>query len=210
MGRHKRWIATLLGLGFLVVAGACGSDTVASDPTAAPTRSTDASVDQVMDTPEEVTHDDPTVEAHVDDVHEEPDEEAHEESESEVDEHPHDEGMVDPDAPIMHVIGSEFGYSPASFDVEAGHAFTVMLHNEGALEHDITIEGFEDMGGVHLIAGEDGMITFMLEEPGEYTYYCTVPGHREAGMTGTLVVEADDHDEGDESEDDDHEKEDTA
>lgn len=216
MSRHKRWITSILGLGIIALIAACGSDATTSDPASTPI-SGGSSSDQVANDDEGITHDDPTGEAHVDDVHDEPDEEAHLEEESAADDHPHGEGMIDPDAPIMHVVGSEFGYSPASFDVEAGHAFTVMLHNEGVLEHDITIEGFEEMGGIHLIAGEDGMNTFMLDEPGEYTYYCTVPGHRGAGMTGTLIVAADDHDEeedeheeGDEHAEDEHEEDGTA
>ena len=207
MNRHMRWIATLLGLATVALIAACGSDTAASNPTQAGSNAT--SGDRVQNIEQTVTHDDPTVEAHIDDVHDEPDEEAHLESESAADDHPHGEGMVDPDAPLMHVIGHEFGYSPETFIVEAGHPFTIMLHNEGALEHDITIEGFEEMGGIHLIPGEDGMNTFMLDEPGEYTYYCTVPGHKAAGMTGTLVVAADDHgDEGEEHEEGDEHAED--
>ncbi len=216
MSGHNKWIAAILSLGVMVLVAACGSDATASDPTATP-RSSNASSDQVANIEEGITHNDPTVEAHVEDVHDEPDEEAHLETESAADDHPHGEGMIDPDAPLMHVIGHEFGYSPNTFTVEAGHAFTIMLHNEGALEHDITIDGFEEMGGIHLIPGEDGMNTFMFDEPGEYTYYCTVPGHRDAGMTGTLIVAADDHreeeaehEEGDEHAEDDHEEDGTA
>ena len=105
----------------------------------------------------------------------------------------HGESVVDPDAPIIHVIAKEFGFTPVDLEVKAGHAFTIMLHNEGVLEHDIAIEGLEELGGIHLLAGKDGMASFVLAEPGDYTYYCTVPGHREAGMLGTLIVEADDH-----------------
>lgn len=193
MNLRKRWIGMLLAVGLVAVIAACGSDSSAADQAAAPalpaTSVPSRVVSTAVSTPDEITNGDPTVEAHVDDVHEEPDEAAHEATESEAGAHA-DEGTVDPDAPLIHVIGSEFAYSPASFEVEAGHAFTLMLHNEGGLEHDITIEGFEEMGGIHLIAGEDGMNTFTLDEPGEYTYYCTIPGHREAGMVGTLVVSA--------------------
>ena len=37
--------------------------------------------------------------------------------------------------------------------------------------------------------GGSGTLEFTPTEPGEYEYYCTVPGHKEAGMLGTLVVE---------------------
>lgn len=200
MSRKTRWISTLLGAGLVMIFVACGTDLAASGESDSPTAPATSvpgtpSPAQVVNDEPVGDRDDATVEAHVEEVHDEPDDEAHLESETEADDHAHSMGMVDPDAPLIHVIGNEFGYSPASFIVEAGHAFTVMLHNEGALEHDITIDGFEELGGIHLIAGEDGMNTFMLDEPGEYTYYCTVPGHREAGMTGTLVVTGDDHDE---------------
>ena len=142
-----------------------------------------------------------TVEAeHEEDIHASMSAEEHEAWLTEAAEHSHGAAVVDPDAPVVHLFAIEFGYTPGDFEVEAGHAFTIMLHNEGLLEHDVTIESEEGQGGIHLQPGEDGMATFELHEPGTYTYYCTVPGHRDAGMTGTLTVVADE----DGHDDDDH------
>jgi uncharacterized cupredoxin-like copper-binding protein len=38
--------------------------------------------------------------------------------------------------------------------------------------------------------GETAKVRFVLDRPGRYAFRCTVDGHAEAGMTGTLVVEA--------------------
>ena len=126
---------------------------------------------------------------HADDDHADVSVEAHEVEHTEAADHPHGEAVVDPGAPVIHVYASEFGYAAETLVVRAGEPFTIMLHNTGAIEHDIVIEGFEDDGGIHLIPGEDGKATFTISEHGEYKVYCTVPGHRGAGMEDVLVVE---------------------
>ena len=61
-----------------------------------------------------------------------------------------------------------------------------MLSSDDLL-HDFTIDDID----VHVAAdgGETAEGGLRADEPGEYTFYCTVAGHREAGMEGTLVVE---------------------
>jgi len=66
---------------------------------------------------------------------------------------------------------------------------TVDFTNPQPLTHDVAIEDSsgKTIGKTELIAeGSDSAVIDL--KPGEYTFYCTVPGHREAGMEGTLTV----------------------
>jgi plastocyanin len=66
---------------------------------------------------------------------------------------------------------------------------TIDFTNPSALEHDVAIEAEgKEIAGSELIA--NGAKTSISPElaPGAYTFFCTVPGHREAGMEGTLTV----------------------
>lgn len=123
-----------------------------------------------------------------------------------VDDHGHGDGDVDQDAQVYKVEAKEFQFSPTPIMVE-GEMFTIELHNEGVVDHDMVIEGAEDQGASHLAAGESGSVTYMLE-PGTYTVYCSVSGHRDAGMEGTLIVTAADHDDDSHEQGDDHDDED--
>ncbi len=61
--------------------------------------------------------------------------------------------------------------------------------NESSVPHDISLEGqgVDDKGEV---VQNGGVSTIDVSlQPGEYTFYCSVTGHREAGMEGTLTVE---------------------
>jgi plastocyanin len=71
----------------------------------------------------------------------------------------------------------------------AGKA-TVNFNNPAPVPHDVRIEdaGGEDVGGTEVITESNESAEVNLK-PGEYTYYCSVPGHRDAGMEGTLTVE---------------------
>jgi plastocyanin len=84
--------------------------------------------------------------------------------------------------------GGDLAYTTTSANAKAGKV-TIDFNNPQALTHDVQIEGSsgEEVGGTELIAsGEDSTVVDL--EPGTYTFYCSVPGHREAGMEGTLTV----------------------
>ena len=70
----------------------------------------------------------------------------------------------------------------------AAGALTIELMNDSGIPHNVEVEG----NGVEEVSETitEGSTSLNLDlEPGEYTYYCAVPGHREGGMEGTLTVE---------------------
>ena len=129
-------------------------------------------------------------------------------------EHHHDAGgdealFVQTPTRTVDVTIADLAYSPASINAPRNGLLAVRLKNNGKLDHDFTIAkidvdqafhrdgpppaGHEHMDtfAVHaaVAAGQQGELRLHLHAPGTYTFFCTVPGHREAGMTGTLIVE---------------------
>jgi uncharacterized cupredoxin-like copper-binding protein len=84
--------------------------------------------------------------------------------------------------------GGDLAYTTTEASTEAG-AVTVDFNNPQALIHDVVIEdsGGKEIGGTEQVASEETSTTVNLK-PGKYTFFCSVPGHREAGMEGTLTV----------------------
>ena len=87
----------------------------------------------------------------------------------------------------VSVEASDLAFDPQQLSAAAGE-IEVELDNVGAVEHDFVIEEAGDTEVVVAGPGETATGTIELE-PGTYTFYCSVPGHREAGMEGTLEVE---------------------
>jgi uncharacterized cupredoxin-like copper-binding protein len=106
----------------------------------------------------------------------------------------------------------DMAFHPDALEVTAGRPVRLTMVNEGALDHDFSILEMpmettgatavampgHDMGAMTLdpqlhMAATTGMsntIEFTPTKPGTYEFFCTVPGHKEAGMLGTLVVKA--------------------
>ena len=82
----------------------------------------------------------------------------------------------------------QLAYTTTTATAKAGDV-TIDFNNPQALEHDVAIEGSSGkiVGQTELV-GEGSTSAPVKLKPGTYHYFCTVPGHREAGMEGTLTV----------------------
>lgn len=83
---------------------------------------------------------------------------------------------------------SAIAYDTTSLTSKPGKV-TIDFDNPAPLEHDVAIEGEDgkEIAGSELIAESKTTVSAELAA-GTYTFFCTVPGHREAGMEGTLTV----------------------
>lgn len=103
-------------------------------------------------------------------------------------------------------------YQPATIEVTAGQPVKLTFNNKDSVDHDFSIMEIpmatmgataepmagHDMGNMtvqpqlHMAVAMNGTNTmeFTPTKPGTYEFFCTVPGHKDAGMIGTLVVKA--------------------
>lgn len=97
----------------------------------------------------------------------------------------------------------EYGFRPDTWAVTAGEEVRVTLENTGGIGHDWvlldlgpSVETFTDLSPDRVLArveevpaGETVSVTFTApSQPGTYQVICSIPGHLEQGMRGTLTV----------------------
>ena len=97
-------------------------------------------------------------------------------------------------------------FIPNKLDVKKGEQIKFMIRNSGAVAHEFvlatTAENLEhaklmqkypdmehdDPNAIRLAPGKTGEIIWKFTKAGEFEFACLIPGHREAGMTGHIVV----------------------
>lgn len=110
---------------------------------------------------------------------------------------------------LAAVEGRPWRFEPSLLEVVVGQPVKLTLVNDGRAEHDIEVAGLEadgievlgvvthdgghaqhqaDVVAAHAMPGTTASVIFTATEPGEYEFICTIPGHREAGMVGRLIV----------------------
>lgn len=107
----------------------------------------------------------------------------------------------------METIGLNAGnmaFESKEITLEKGKTYKLVLNNRDSVEHDFSVdtipvtkqkEGHSHHGAankaalhVHSGAGKSEAIEFTPTEAGTYTFYCTVAGHKDAGMVGQVTV----------------------
>lgn len=208
---------TLGGIGTIVLAvlfafaiSACGgsdnSSTVADAP-ADEAAHVEGDADEATHDDDEATHDD-------DEATHDDDEAAHEDGDmGDMDMDDAEANAYLEAAPkdaLYLVQMTNFAFTPAVLEVKSGEVLEIAVQNVEPVLHDFTIDEIDAdihisyLGGtgqhahaeaeleadLHFALTEPGtgVVHVKIHEPGEYVIYCSVPGHREAGMEGTLIV----------------------
>jgi nitrite reductase (NO-forming) len=71
---------------------------------------------------------------------------------------------------------------------DVGDTVTITLVNGDGAMHDVVIDELHAVSETVKGKGNSVTLTFTVSSPGAFAYYCDIPGHREAGMEGTLLV----------------------
>ncbi len=85
--------------------------------------------------------------------------------------------------------GGELAFDTSTLDASAGEV-TIEFDNPASISHDVCLESpsGDEIGCSDQITDSSTELTEEVQT-GDYTFYCSVPGHREAGMEGTLTVQ---------------------
>ena len=117
---------------------------------------------------------------------------------------------VAPKDSLFLIEMTSFAFTPDLLEAKVGDVIEIAIQNADPILHDFTIdeidadvhvsylggtgqhghEEMESMAAVHFALTEpgSGVVHIQVHAPGDYVIYCTVPGHREAGMEALLVV----------------------
>jgi uncharacterized cupredoxin-like copper-binding protein len=106
----------------------------------------------------------------------------------------------------VRLTTEHMAFSTKEIRVMKGTPINLVLTNKDTTLHDFSIDkipakvkqahgsahgdhGAEPVVHVAADAGKSGSVEFTPTQAGTYTFYCTVPGHKDAGMEGKLIVE---------------------
>lgn len=128
---------------------------------------------------------------------------AHDDDEHDHDEHHHDDTATDYAPDVVFRLrtgisgnrlvflgegGAIDGENNPDLVVKSGDVVQVTLINGDGAEHIFVIDEFDARSDHVLGVGASSTISFRADHDGEFFYYCSIPGHRAAGMEGRIAV----------------------
>jgi nitrite reductase (NO-forming) len=88
-------------------------------------------------------------------------------------------------------VGSEIdGQVNPDLTARVGDTVAITLVNDDGRFHDIVIDEFNAATPVFGEIGQEETVEFVVDQAGTFFYYCSVSGHRQAGMEGQLTIAA--------------------
>jgi plastocyanin len=93
----------------------------------------------------------------------------------------------------VKIVSTDLKFTPTTIQAKVGQPLKVVLENKGVIEHDLTfptVKADKPASALKIIAkpGQTTTVEFTPTAAGTFEYICTIPGHKEAGMKGTINV----------------------
>jgi uncharacterized cupredoxin-like copper-binding protein len=85
------------------------------------------------------------------------------------------------------VAANKLTFTPKSIQMRAGVPVAILLTAKD-IEHDFYVRGVGHV--VHAAADSTANGGLTIKQPGSYSFWCTVSGHKQGGMVGTITVTA--------------------
>lgn len=107
---------------------------------------------------------------------------------------------------VMNDADGKMSFAPKRINIKRGEQIRFRLRNSGEIDHEFVLATLEDNlkhaeemrknpdmehddpNARRLAPKQSGEIVWKFTKAGEFDFSCLIPGHREAGMTGTIVV----------------------
>lgn len=89
---------------------------------------------------------------------------------------------------FVGVGGTIDGTINPTLQVKVGDVVQVTLVNGDGVLHDIALPDFDVKSDQVVRIGASSVIVFRADKEGTFSYFCTVPGHRQLGMEGKIVI----------------------
>lgn len=96
------------------------------------------------------------------------------------------EGPADDAAGRWVAVGVSFVEAPAT--LPAGTSTVALVIPSPSPRHNVVLEGYADEDAILEASDPGSYLTQVTLDPGTYTYWCDIGGHRSAGMEGTVIV----------------------
>jgi plastocyanin len=89
----------------------------------------------------------------------------------------------------IRVRARSFAFTPSKLTIASGQRVTIALKSTD-INHDFVVNGpgLVNKQVVNVKGGKRATGKLVLPKPGTYQFYCSIPGHRAAGMRGTITA----------------------
>jgi plastocyanin len=87
----------------------------------------------------------------------------------------------------IQITGSEYSFSPSSFEVNKGDLVSLTFRNVGQMPHNLVIKEL-GVATKTIMRGQSDTVEFTATEAGVLRYYCSIGSHATLGMEGSLEV----------------------